>query len=241
MRQVGKGAQLKDQERLFLSLAEQLTRPFLTVSRLSELAAASDSGTTLEHWQTVRAIADSSLRLVESYALSLRVQGKITPLQLEAVTVSSLLYDTAERLVPFARQYGVGVELDTGPRVQPVIADRVVLQSAFESLGQVFVLAQAEAEERTPVHLMAHRSRHGAVAGLYSGSAQLGVDSLRRARLVQGAARQPLPQLVDGPAAGVFVADSLLQSLEARLHVARYHKLSGLAATLQPSAQLQLM
>lgn len=241
MRQDGKGAQLKDQERLFLSLAEQLSRPFLTVSRLSELAVASDAALALEHWQAVRAIADSSLRLVESYALSLRVQGRITPLQLEPITVSSLLYETVERLAPFARQYGVDMELDTGPRVQPVIADRAVLQSAFESLGQVFVLSQAEAETRTPVYLMAHRSRYGAVAGLYCGSAQLGVDSLRRARATQGLARQPLPQLVDGPAAGVFVADSLLQSLEARLHVARYHKLSGLAATLQPSAQLQLI
>ena len=241
MRQVDSGVRLDDRERLFLGLAEQLARPLLTVSRLSELAAAGDPQASLEHWQVVRAVADSSLRLVESYALSLRVRGSITSLQLEPVTISSLLYDTAERLAPFARQYSVTVEMDAGPRVQPVMADRVVLQSAFESLGQVFVLSQAEAEERAPVRLLAHRSRHGAVAGLYSDTARLGVDSLRRARAAQGAARQPLPQLVDGSAVGVFVADSLLQSLEARLHVARYHKLSGLAATLQPSSQLQLI
>jgi hypothetical protein len=178
---------------------------------------------------------------VESYSLSLRVQGKLTPLQLEPVTVSSLLYDTADRLKVFAEQYGVAIELDAGPRVQPVMADRAVLQSAFESLGQVFVLAQAEAEDRGAVHLMAHRSRHGAVAGLYGESAVLGVDSLRRAHLVQGRARQPLQGLTSGPAAGVFIADNLLRTLAAHLHVARYHHLSGLAATLQPSRQLQLI
>ncbi|HUB93081.1 MAG TPA: hypothetical protein VMB52_01115 [Verrucomicrobiae bacterium] len=235
MRQTGVGVQLNQQERLFLGLVEQLTRPLLAISHLSEVATMS------EDWQTVRVLANSSLRLAEGYALSLRVHGKVAPLQLEPVTVSALLYDAAEGIEPFAQRYGVSVELNTGPRVQPVVADRQVLQSAFESLGQVFVLAQAESETPGSVYLMAHRSRHGAVAGLYSGSMQLGVESLRRARAVQGRAHQPLQQFVDGPAAGVFVAESLLGTLSARLHVARYHNLSGLATTLQPSQQLQLI
>jgi hypothetical protein len=109
------------------------------------------------------------------------------------------------------------------------------------SLGQVFVLAQAEAEDPSVVRLAAHRSRYGIVAGLYGNSSQLGADSLRRAHALQGKARQPLQRLVSGPAAGVFVADSLLQTLAARLHIARYRNLTGLATTLQPSQQLQLV
>lgn len=241
MRQVGDGAQLNGQDRLFLGVAEQLSRPLLTLSRLSELAATDDPSQSPAYWQMVQGIADSSLRLVESYSLSLRVSGKLTPLSLEPVTISALLYDTAESLASYASQYGVSLELDTGPRVQPVMADRGVLKSAFESLGQVFITAQAESDEKMPVRLSAHRSRYGVVAGLYCGSAQLGTESLRRARQVHGKARQPLQQLVSGPAAGVFVADSLLQTLESRLHVARYHNMTGLAATLQPSRQLQLV
>lgn len=240
MRQVGGEMQLDEQERLFLGVVEQLVRPLLTVSHISELALVGDSADT-EHWQTVQALTDSALRLVESFSLSLRVQGKLTPLALEPVTVSSLLYDTAERLEPFAKRYGVEIDLDTGPRAQPVVADRAVLQSAFESLGQVFVAAQAQADEHASLRLSAHRSHHGVVAGCYSNSATLGVDSLRRARAIQGRARQPIQQLINGPAAGVFVADSLLQTLAARLHVARYHNMTGLAATLQPSRQLQLV
>ena len=240
MRQVGDGMQLSEQERLFLGVVEQLARPLLAVSHVSELALTGDSATT-EQWQTVQALTNSSLRLVESYSLSLRVQGKLTPLSLEPVTVSSLLYDTAERLGPFARRYGVDIELDTGPRAQPVVADRTVLQSAFESLGQVFIVAQAEGDGRTSLRLSAHRSRHGVVAGCYGNAVALGADSLRRARSIQGSARQPIQQLVNGPAAGVFVADSLLQTLAAHLHVARYHNMAGLAATLQPSKQLRLV
>jgi hypothetical protein len=240
MRQVGEGTKLNGQERLFLSLVEQLTRPLLTVSRLAELAST-DVTAGLENWRTVRAVTDSTLQLAESYVLSLRVHGNVTPLTLEPITISSLLYDTAESLMPFARQYGVEVELDTGPRAQPVLADRMILRAAFESLGQVFVMAQAETAEHSPVRLSAHRSRYGVVAGLYGGPTQLGVDSLRRAQAVQGRARQPLQQLVSGPAAGVFIADSLLQVLATRLHVARYRKATGLAATLHPSQQLQLV
>lgn len=241
MRQVGDGAQLNGQDRLFLGVAEQLARPLLTLSRISELASSDDPKQASHYWQMVQGIADSSLQLVESYSLSLRVHGKLTPLALEPVTISSLLYDAAESLAPFASRYGVRLELDTGPRVQPVLADRAVLRSAFESLGQVFITAQAEAGDHSPVHLSAHRSRYGVVAGLYGGSVQLGTESLRRARQVHGTARQPLQQMVSGSATGVFVADSLLQALESKLHVARYHNMSGLAATLQPSKQLQLV
>jgi hypothetical protein len=240
MQQFGEGAALNSQERLFLSLTEQMSRPLLQVAQLAELAA-DDPETAAELWQQVQAIAQSSLQLVESYALSLRVHGKVTPLELEPVTISSLLYDTAGVLAPFARQYGVELELDPGLRMQPIMADRTVLQSAMVSLGQVFVLAQAQSDDRATVHLNAHRGRYGIVAGLYGCSAQLGADSLRRARALQGKARQPLQRLVSGPAAGVFVADSLLHTLAARLHVAKYHSLTGLATTLQPSQQLQLI
>ena len=241
MGQVGQSIGLSHQEQLFLGLAEQLTRPLLMLTQLAELATGDETLAAEKHWQMVRAIADSSLTLVESYALSLRVHGKVTSLQLEPITVSSLLYDTAHELQAFANQYGVELELESGSRLQPILADRAVLQSAMTSLGQVFVLSQAESDEPSVVRLAAHRSRYGVVAGLYGHAPQLGADSLRRAHALQGTARQPLQRLVSGPAAGVFVADSLLRTLEARLHVARYRSLTGLAATLQPSHQLQLI
>jgi len=241
MQQDGNGVQLGEQERLFLSLVEQLSRPFLQVARLSELPVTDDPVAEKMRWETVQAIANSSLQLVDSYSLSLRLQGNARQLELEPVTVSSLLYDTAQALQPFARQYAVELELEPGPKIQPVLADRSVLQSAMISLGQVFVLSQSESEERVPVRLSAHRSRYGIVAGLYGQTPGLGADSLRRAQSLSGKARQPLQRLVSGPAAGVFVADSLLKALSARLHVARYRNLTGLATTLQPSQQLQLI
>jgi len=234
-------AQQGNQDQLFLSMVEQLAQPLLQVSQLAQLAEDDTALQASERWQTVQSIVDSSLQLIESYSLSMRIHGKITPLAFEPVAISALLYDTAHELEPFAKQYGVKLLLDTGPKVEPIVSDRAVLHSALTSLGQVFVLSQAENEDHSSVHLNAHKNRYGIVAGLYGCSQQLGVDSLRRAHALQGKARQPLQQLVSGPAAGVFVADSLLQALAARLHVAHYRNLTGLAATLHPAQQMQLV
>jgi hypothetical protein len=241
MQQEGNGTRLGEQERLFLCLIEQLSRPLLQIAHTSELSARTAAQSAL-HWQLVQTMAQSSLQLVESYALSLRLHGNVMPLELEPVTVSSLLYDTAQALQPYAKQYAVELELETGSKTTyPVLADRSVLQSALVSLGQVFVQAQSGQEDRAPVRLAAHRSRYGVVAGLYGQASGLGADSLRRAQRLHGETRQPFAQLVNGPAAGVFVADSLLKTLSAHLHVARYRNLTGLATTLQPSSQLQLI
>ncbi len=235
------GRQLQNDERLLLSVAEQLTRPLLQINRLAELAAADPSAATTEQWQTVQTIAGASLQLAESYALSLRLTGQLAALEFEPLTISSLLYDTAAVLEPAAKQFGVTLELDTGPKAAPVLADRMVLLAALRSLGQAFIEGGAESDQPAVVRLAAYRSRYGIVAGLYSSVHELGADSLRQARQLQGRARQPLQRLTAGPAAGVFVADALLQNLSSHLHAARYHKLTGLAATLLPSPQLQLV
>jgi hypothetical protein len=230
---------LSNEERLLLSVIEQFSRPLLQIERLAELAGQTPPEPA--DWQAVQLAAASSLQLAESYSLSLRLHGQLTPLELEPLAVSSLLYDIAQALAPQAKQYGVALELDTGPRMAPVMGDKTVLRAALLSLGQVFVQSSAEQEQPVAVRLAAHRGRYGAVAGLYSSGLELGADSLRQARHLYGRARQPLQRLVSGPGAGVFVADSLLASLQSHLHVARYHKLTGLAATLTPSSQLQLV
>ncbi len=232
--------QLNHNERLLLSVVEQLSRPLLQLHHLAELAELQPK-TAAEQWQLVRLLSGTSLQLAESYALSLRLEGKLTSVQLEPLAISSLLYEAAEALEPYAKQSGVTLELDTGPRAVPVLGDRMVLQAALVSLGQVFIDGGSQQDDMATIRLSAHRSRYGMVAGLYSDMSGLGAESLRQARQLHGRARQPLQRLVSGPAAGVFVADSLLRSLASRLHVARYHKLTGLAATLVPSAQLQLV
>jgi hypothetical protein len=64
---------------------------------------------------------------------------------------------------------------------------------------------------------------------------------LSRARKLGGWAQQPYGELVSGPASGLFIAENLLAAVSGKLHVARYHNATGLAATLPACRQLQLV
>lgn len=229
------------EERLFLSIAEQLSQTFLHIARIAETIPLVDAVTRDQQWSLVHDVAESAMLLTDSYALNARLVQHLVSPELEPVTVSALMYDAAQQLAPLAKRYGIELQLADLPRMSPVMSDRIVLQSALVSLGQVFVAAEAENEVARPLQLAAHRSRYGIVAGLYAETSELSTDAFRRSRSLYGTTRQPIARLASGPATGVFVADNLLHAVAAKLHVARYHNLTGLATTLPICNQLQLV
>jgi hypothetical protein len=56
-----------------------------------------------------------------------------------------------------------------------------------------------------------------------------------------GKVRQPFTMLAGDSGAGLFVAEAILQAMEANLRVGKHSKNYGLATTLQPSQQLSLV
>lgn len=235
---------LNDQERLFVSLADGMHNTMLQLALLSEQAAhANSSDAEPAQWHMVTDLSRASLQLLESYTLTMRLQGGTAEPELEPVAMTSLLHETLRILEPYAKQLQVKLELDLPGRLEPVVSDRSILQSALVSLGQVFITAQSQTEHALtePLRLSVHRGRYGIVAGWYSEGLQLTAQALARARRLGGWAQQPYSELVSGPATGVFIAESLLSSVSGRLHVARYHKATGLAATLPACQQLQLV
>src|SRR6185436_7781605 len=99
------------------------------------------------------------------------------------------------------------------------------------SLGYAFIEAQASNQyNQVPIiKLAAHRGKTGIVAGLFTGKDESLTTSLyRRGRGLYGHARQPLTNMTASSGAGIFVADSLLASMSAKLRVAHHQKLTGL-------------
>ncbi|PID31005.1 hypothetical protein CSA80_02330 [Candidatus Saccharibacteria bacterium] len=241
----GKSRQSKafnEQEKLFVSLAEGVNHAMLQLALLSEQAGGMPTDSQSERWQAVQDISRASLQLLESYTLMMRLHGGTAEPELEPVALTSVLPETLQLLQPYAKQLHVSLEVDVPARLEPVITDRAIMQSALLSLGQVFIAAQSESgEENQVVRLGAHRSRYGVVTGWYSQRMQLTTQALRRARQLGGWTQQPYGELVSGPATGVFIADGLLSAVASTLHVARYHNASGLAATLPRCRQLQLV
>jgi len=242
---------------LLASVAEQLKVPLAIIARQAELGvlqgrrglADTPAAQGLDA-ATIATQADAALMLVDSYLLGLELLRTQTQLELEPVSVSSLLVDAAHDLHGFARQYGVTVDLDMAGRYGPVMSNARGLKAALLSLGFALVEAQAtqasdlsESVGKKParVLLAAHRTPHGIVAGMYGTNQAVSASAWRRAQALCGKARQPFAELGAGSAAGLFMADTILRSMESRLRVGRYLHAGGLAATLQPSQQLQLV
>jgi len=236
-------------EQVLLSIAEQLKTPFLQISHRAELMALAErhhtdqSNPVLADLHEIQTTSDTAIRLLDNYLFGARLAlEEQYQLQLEPVSVSSVLYDTGQQLDAMAKLYGVELELSLNGKFGPVMANRSGLQSALVSLGYTLIEALPSLEARhSRLQLAAHRCRYGIVAGLYSDAEQLTVEALRQGRKLQGHARQPLSMLSPGSGAGVFVADAILQAMDSELKVSRHHRLYGLGAVLRPNQQIQLV
>lgn len=234
---------LNKQVRLLDVLAEQMKLPLIQIARLAELNLLDGQEKNLALSQ-IELTADSALRLIDGYLLSTKLARAQSYIQLEAVSVSAVLNDTAHQLSKLAAQQNCEIELHLAGKYEPVMAHRAGLEAALTSLGYAFIDAQTNNNQNNQaiIKLAAHRGKKGIVAGLFTGNDENLTTSLyRRGRELYGHARQPLANLTATSGAGIFVADSLLASMAAKLRVAHHQKLTGLAATLMPSQQTVLV
>lgn len=228
--------------RLLQVLVEHMKLPLLQVARHAELARL--GGDAQSQLDAIELTADTALRLLDNYLLSHKLARQRGNLELEPVALSAALYDTAHELSKLADRYQCQLEVHLSGRYEPVLAHRLGLEAALISLGYVFIEAQnTDKANQGPaiIKLAAHRGKNGIVAGIFTGAEGFSVDVYRRAHELYGHARRALPELTAGSGAGVFVADSLLDTMSTRLRVAHHQKLSGLAATFATSKQLQLV
>lgn len=224
---------------LLRSVAEELKLPLMQIAREAELRK--NTGQGVDYLDRLQTSADMALMLVDSYLLGLELSDAQAQLELEPISVSSVLTDTAHSLSPFAKQYDVLLEMQSSGKYGPVMAHGAGLKAALLSLGYALVSVPSNNTGQRHIMLGLHQSNHGLVAGVYGDFETLAHAQLRQAQLLCGRARQPFRALSGGSAAGVFVADMIFRAMHSSLGVSRHHKQTGLAATLQPSRQLVLV
>lgn len=226
---------------LLRSIAEQLKLPMMYISRQAELNRTEETAHPAT-FHDMQANADMALRLLDSYILGLDLAERQMRLELEPVSLSAVLYDVAHDLVPIAEQRNTDVELLLTGKYGQVMAHTQGLVAAFYSLGTVLSEVCAEDNSRGKLRIVAHRSTRGIVAGMYVDgipSMQTSIYTARRLR--RNFTRQPFMKLSAGTGAGIFIADTILSCMDARLRAGRFHGKHGMAATLRPSRQLQLV
>src|SRR4051794_10664298 len=90
-------------QQLLLGVAEQLKLPLLQIARQAEYG----EGLGQADLHSIRTTADAALRLLDNYALGVRLSLEPQQLEREAVSVSSVLYDSGQQLDAFAKNYGI--------------------------------------------------------------------------------------------------------------------------------------
>lgn len=228
----------RDVTRLLRSIAGQMKQPLTAIARQAELGELTGNPALVD-LAAVRTHATAAMTLVDCYLLGLQLMQEQAALEVEPVSVSSMLVETAHELDGFARQYGTGLDLRIAGRYEPVMAHRAGLKSALLALG--YALLEGYPSTGGRLTLAVHRTPHGIVTGLYGNYEQLSAVQWRRALELQGKAPQPFGSLCGGSGAGIFVAETILQAMATRLRVGRHQKQQGLATTLQPSQQLRFV
>jgi hypothetical protein len=230
--------QIED-ERLFKAIIEQLKLPLLHIARKSESAKYGSEVS----YNDINSIAEMSIKMIDSYLLTSGQNSQIS-LDLEPVSISSVLNSAANNLSNLAKLYNCNVELRMAGKYEPVMTNRAKLEAAYTMLGYSFIeanVANNEGSKRGSVLLTGYRTSKGLVAGVFSPEIEVTNQILSRSLSNFNNSKQVLPEISQSSGAGIIIANSILNDLANKLRVAHYKKLSGLGANLISSRQMQLI
>ena len=228
-----------------MTLSEDISLPLLQVKTSLDLLENRGFAKTAarQHARESNLSIDTGLQLVDAYKLLLSADSHAGQAA-EPVSVGATLETIAHKLTPYAKQYNTAIEVSVQHRLNPVLAHQASLNAALEILGSSIIRAQAAQSEQKEYLLVlgAHKSIDNLIAaGVFSSVQGLSDRTLRAARSLVGKARQPLPAVPAGAAAGVLVADMLCSALWQPLRAAAHHNLPGLVTSLPASKQLQFV
>lgn len=228
-------------QRLLALLAEELKVPLELAVKSLELAELTNDISDLTG---ARFNTESALALVDHYALALQLANLDEGmLALEPLAITRAMREAANELAPLAKTYGVEIQLDQSTSNLPVLVNQKALTTALASAGRCVIeaLAANGTGKQLTLKLASHSSRFGLVAGWYWQAEKITSSVLFKGKELLATSRQPLPTIGVNGASGVFVADMLLAAMGSHLFASRHHNWTGLAASLQTSAQLALV
>jgi hypothetical protein len=228
-----------------MTLSEDIALPLIQVKASLELLHSQNyvKAAARQHAQGSLLSIDTGLQLVEAYRLLLNAEHQSAQ-PAEPLAIGAVLEDIAHKLSPYAKQYNTSIEVSVQHKLNPILAHQPSLSAALEVLSSSIIRAQSAQSEQKHYQLVlgAHRSPDNVVAaGVFSSVHGLSDRTLRAARGLVGKARQPLPAVPAGAAAGVLVADMLCAAMWQPLRAAAHHNLPGLVTMLPASKQLQFV
>lgn len=223
--------------RLLYALVEELKMPFMQVARSAEFGRLMNDR---DQYRRIEITAEAAIKLLDSYVLSSQTLINQLPLELNSISLTSTMYDSAQNLSRLTKLYNTEINIQVEGKCGLVMANKNALEAALTSLAYTFISANDFSTKKL-VTFFAQKD-HGFVrAGIYSSNSQISKKTLDSARKLYGTARQPASTITHKSGAGLYVADSLFYAMNSELQFSRHNKKSGLIANLLPSAQLSLL
>lgn len=217
-------------------VAEDLKTPLLRILSQLELNRINQTNNTID----IETIADATLKLLDSYILSVQTHSNQLKLPLEPISAQAIIYDCQNHLSKLAQLQGVDMVFNFRRGVGLVMANYQALFSITMGLMYSF-LYNAVPSTKQPIVLALRRNAEGVGVGIFSNNCDITASSLQKLRQLKGIARQLSPDFMHGSSAGILIADRLCSSQGIELKTARYKKMSGFSFNLLPSRQLALI
>lgn len=224
----------RQEEPLFRALTEQLKSPLIQIANEAELGLR-QSGADTESLNQIKQTASQTLKFIDAYLLSRQQQI----LELEAVSISAVLYDAAELLKPLARQQGCDLQVIVDGRYGPVMAHRDGLQTALVTMGQSLI--QADSSSRPRITMSVYKSTNGLATGVFGASDEWEAQTLRKALNSARNLFDQKAQQANLGGTGLQIARDIVLRMASQLQVAHHHKLTGVVAHFPLSSQLRLV
>lgn len=226
-------------EQILGSLARELKHPLAYIARHAELSAMENGdGVALS---AIAASASDALMLIDGYLLSARSEYGQLQLPLEPIGLGSILYDVAHSLGQTARDQDCAIEVVAG-HAGPVMAHGEGLRAALTCLASQMLLCDPEEPGPRIIRLSAYKQyAHDPIAAVFDPALDFSQKDLSTARRLQGISHMALGSRSSGSGVHLAIAESLAQSIGARLSVVRHRGMSGFGLRLIKSDQLQLI
>jgi len=219
---------------LLQKVADNIKLPLIQILHQAQLGKINNQ-TDLDQ---IEDIANFTLKMIDNYVLGLNINDN--KFNLEPLSLSSVLYDSAKELDKLANHYGVKLQVSINNNFGPVLSNRMALEGFLMSVG-LSLIESASSTNNKVVTLATHKCRYGVVAGVYAKEINLSSSILSQGTKLIEEAKRSMPEFSHTNGAGIFVAEKLLNNINMKLMVSKHHNLKGIGTLMSTSKQLQLI
>ena len=212
-----------------LALADALRTPLLRLHLNSQ---------GVQDPQILQTITEHALRDIEAFMTTF-AHAKSAQLQIEPISLGSILVDTSVKLNPYAKVNEISLHVDDRSKHQLVLGNARLLSQGLEMITRT--LCDFARDHPDPIVIMRADTRHGYPRlGVYRNDIDLTAHDVALAKKLIGGARVNAGLFQQLGALRMVIVGRLLEPMGLTLRSAKSAGNRGLALQLIPSTQVGL-